>query len=172
MSKEREAAPEPRRRSNRRAAPDVVDKRRAARRFNALLDRGGRVTGVDGRTEKRRQRLLGELREGKARSTQRPLKPIDVLLRVQALLDLGETAATIRRAARPSRPVVASAELVDGLRTLHAAYGFDPAAYAFVGLEDETLRAAGIVPSRPGVRAAAPRQEPARERSRRGGGAA
>ena len=171
MTKDRDTPPEPRRSKNRRAAPDVVDKRRAARRFNALLEGGARAGGLDGRTEKRRQRLLAELREGLVRSTRRPLKPIDVLQRVQALLELGETATTIRRAARPARAVPASAELVEGLRSLHDAYGFDPTAYAFVGLDEETLRAAGIVPSRPGVRAASPRPEPGRDRARRGGAA-
>lgn len=169
--KDRDTPPEPRRARNRRAAPDVVDKRRAARRFNALLEGGARPSGLDGRTEKRRQRMLAELREGVVRATRRPLKPIDVLQRVQALLDLGETATTIRRAARPARAVPATAELVEGLRSLHDAYAFDAAAYAFVGLDEETLRAAGIVPSRPGVRAASPRPEPVRERARRGGAA-
>ncbi len=170
MTKE-QPPPPGRARSNRRSAPDVVDKRRAARRFNALLEGGARPAGLDGRTEKRRQRMLAELRDGTVRATRRPLKPIDVLLRVQALLDLGETAAAIRRACRPARAVPPSTELIAGLASLHAAYGFHAATYAFVGLEEETLRAAGIVASRPGVRTASPRPEPASPRVRRGGAA-
>ncbi len=163
--------PEPRRtRASRRAAPDVVDKRRAARRFNALLEGGGRPASLDGRTEKRRQRMLAELREGVARASRRALKPIDVLMRVQALLDLGESPASIRRASRPARAVAPSSELIEGLRSLHEAYHFDPAAYGFVGLDEETLRSAGIVPSRPGVRAAEPRDATG-GRARRGGAA-
>lgn len=169
MTKDREPTEPRRARQNRRAAPDVVDKRRAARRFNALLDGGARPGGLDGRTEKRRQRMLAELRDGVVRSTRRPLKPIDVLLRVQGLLDLGESPSSVRRACRPPRAVPPSAELIAGLVSLHQAYGFDAVVYAFVGLDEETLRAAGIVASRPGVRAAAPRMDP--PRARRGGAA-
>jgi hypothetical protein len=167
---QRDTPSEPRRsRGTRRAAPEVVDKRRAARRFNALVEGGGRATGLDGRTDRRRQRMLVELREGVARASKKALKPIDVLSRVQALLEMGEPLASIRRACRPARPVVASADLIEGLRSLHEAYGFPIAAYAFVGLDEETLRAAGISAGvRPGVRAASPREP---SRARRGGAA-
>ncbi len=147
-------------RKSRRAAPDVVDKRRAARRFNALLEGSGRAGGLDGRTEKRRARLLAELEAGAARASKRTLKPIDVLLRVQALLDIGEPLASIRRACRPARAIAVTSELLHGLRSLHDAYSFRPEVYLFVGVDDATLRAAGITPAiseRPGVRTASPR---------------
>jgi len=148
-------------RKSRRAAPDVVDKRRAARRFNALLEGNGRAASLDGRTEKRRARLLAELEAGIALASKRALKPIDVLLRVQSLLEIGEPLASIRRACRPARPVTVTAELLDGLRSLHGAYAFRPEVYLFVGVDEATLRAAGITPAvseRPGVRAASPRE--------------
>jgi len=170
MSEPRDRS-EPRRAKSRRAAPDVVDKRRAARRFNALLE--GRVAGgLDGRTEKRRARLLAELESGVSRATKRPLKPIEVLLRVQALLEIGESTASIRRACRPARAVAPTSEILDGLRSLHEAYGFPPEVYPFVGVDEALLRAAGITPAiseRPGVRAASPREAPTR--LRRGGAA-
>lgn len=171
MSEPREKS-ESRRPKSRRAAPDVVDKRRAARRFNALLEGGARPGGLDGRTEKRRIRLLGELEAGVARASKRALKPIDVLLRVQALLDLGESVASIRRACRPARAITPTGDLVDGLRALHEAYAFRAEAYLFVGVDDAALRAAGITPAsteRPGVRTASPREASAR--LRRGGAA-
>ncbi len=131
--------------ANRRASPDVVKKRRAARHFNELLAEAGAVgQKLDGRTEKRRKRLLRELGEGKVQSTKRLLKPIDVLVRVQALLDLGEPLASIKKVCKPSRPVPPSRDVVEGLKRLHAAYGFHPEAYAFVGLGEAMVAKAGI----------------------------
>ena len=75
---------------NRRGSPEAIEKRRVARLFNDIL--GGRGAGAhkqDGRTEKRRQRLLRELEQGKVRGA-RELKPLDVLGRVHELLELGE----------------------------------------------------------------------------------
>src|SRR5579862_8479460 len=75
---------------NRRGSPEAIEKRRVARLFNDIL--GGQGAGAhkrDGRTEKRRQRLLRELELGKARGS-RELKPLDVLHRVHELLGLGE----------------------------------------------------------------------------------
>ena len=83
--------------ANRRGSPEAIEKRRAARFFNDVL--GGRSSAVnrlDGRTQKRRQRLLKELETGKARGT-RDLKPLDVLLRVQELLELGEGVSALRK---------------------------------------------------------------------------
>ena len=170
MSEPRDKS-EPRRAKSRRAAPDVVDKRRAARRFNALIEGSGRTGGLDGRTEKRRARILAELESGLFRASKRALKPIDVLLRVQALLEMGEPVVGIRRACRPPRAIAASTEIVEGVRSIHDAYGFRPEAYAFVGVDEAMLRAAGVLPAvseRPGVRAASPREA---ARLRRGGAA-
>ena len=133
-------------RPNRRASPDVVEKRRAARHFNDILLGRGARTGLDGRTEKRRQRLLQELADGVARGDKHELKPIDVLARVQALLNLGEPLASIRRACPLRRPVEVTPEIVDGVRRLHQAYGFAPETYRFVGIDPATLRRAGVLP--------------------------
>jgi hypothetical protein len=135
---------------NRRANPDVIQKRKAARRFNELLAEAGSGGGkLDGRTEKRRQRMLDELREGRVRSTGRPLKPIDILGRVESLLELGEPLASIKKACKPPRPVPASVQVIAGIKRLHAAYGFRSEAYAFVGIDGPTLKRAGVGPSRP-----------------------
>src|SRR5262245_49660685 len=78
---------------NRRGSAEAIEKRRVARRFNDLL--GGRLTNaskLDGRTQKRRLRLLKELEDGKTRSG-RLLQPLDVLSHVEELLDIGEPVA-------------------------------------------------------------------------------
>ncbi|NUO50522.1 MAG: hypothetical protein HOV80_16830 [Polyangiaceae bacterium] len=139
----------------RRGSAEAIEKRRAARAFNDLLSGGARAAR-DGRTEKRRQRLLSELEKGTARAGAQPLKPIDILSRVQALLDLGETVAAIKKACKPPRAIDATAELVERVRRLHEAYGFHPEAYQFVGIDAPTLKKARIArPALAGGRPAA-----------------
>lgn len=136
---------------NRRGNPDVVKKRRAARHFNELLS-GASGPRLDGRTAKRKERMLAELREGTLRASGRALKPIDILVRVEELLDLGEPLASIKKAAKPSRPVQASPDVISGLKSLHAAYGFRPEVYAFVGLDAAICQRAGIGPAPAGAK--------------------
>jgi hypothetical protein len=131
---------------NGRASKQAIMKRRAARHFNDML-LGAAPTALDGRTAKRRARILAELKAGASRASKKPLKPIDVLLRVQSLIDLGEPLGSIRKATGPVKSAPRTAELEQGLRTLHQAYGFSPDAYAFVGIDEATLRKAGIRPS-------------------------
>lgn len=138
----------------------MVEKRRAARAFNeALLGGGAGAALVDGRTERRRRRLLEELSQGTIRGGKRELKPIEVLSRVQELLDLGEPLASIRKACPKPRPVEATPEIVEGIRRIHEAYTFPPEAYTFVGLDASTLRKAGVIATK---RAAARTTAPAR----------
>lgn len=130
---------------SRRGSPDVVEKRRAARAFNDVL-LGKTAGGRDGRTERRRQRLLKELRDGFTGRAKRELKPVEVLSRVRELLELGEPLASIRKASPPRRPLEISDTLVDGVKRLHRAYAFPIEAYRFVGIGDDVLRAAGVLP--------------------------
>jgi hypothetical protein len=130
---------------NRRGSPEAIAKRRAARLFNDVL--GGRGTSaakLDGRTEKRRQRLLKELEDGKARG-QRDLKPLDILQRVQELMDLGEPLRAIRKVAKVRKTTLPPETLLRVVQRLHEAYNFRPEAYRFVGIGDEVLRGAGVV---------------------------
>lgn len=128
---------------NRRASPEAVAKRRAARAFNeAVLGPGPR--GADGRTERKRKRMLAELREGATRNGQE-LKPIDVLLRAQALLELGEPLCALLEARPPPPPVPVSDALVARVRELHAAYAFRPEVYRFAGIDDATLHLSGVL---------------------------
>src|SRR5579872_5027037 len=107
---------------NRRGSPEAIEKRRVARLFNDIL--GGRGAGPhkrDGRTEKRRQRLMRELEAGKARGA-RDLKALDVLQRVNELLELGEPLSSIRKVAKVRKSGVAPEELVVLVGRLHKAY--------------------------------------------------
>lgn len=146
MAKKRERAAS----SNRRGSPEAVQKRRAARAFNDLFDDGRRAARLDGRTDKRRRRLLGELEAGKKRGSGKELKPLDVLSHVSELLRLGEPLARIRKVCRPRLPPAGGAPLVDVVARLHKAYGFAPEAYRFVGVSDDVLRAAGVLGSAEG----------------------
>lgn len=141
--------------ANRRGSPEAIEKRVAARMFNDVLGGGGPAGRRDGRTEKRRQRLLQELESGLARGA-RELKPLDILTRVQELLDLGETVSTIRKVAKVPKLAIAPELVADVVMRLHKAYGFRPEAYRFVGIDDDILREAGVLaaPPRPKARRA------------------
>ncbi len=129
---------------NRRGSPEAIEKRRAARMFNDVL--GGRGAGsgkLDGRTEKRRQRLMKELEAGTARGS-RELKPLDILQRVQELMDLGEPVSSIRKVAKARKTVLPPESMVEVVGRLHKAYAFRPEVYRFVGIGEEVLRSAGV----------------------------
>ena len=128
---------------NRRGSPEAIEKRRAARFFNDVL--GGRAASqrLDGRTQKRRQRLLRELETGKARGT-RDLKPLDVLLRVQELLELGEGVSALRKVVKVKK-VGLGDDVPQAIARLHRAYGFRPEVYRFVGIGDELLKDVGVL---------------------------
>jgi hypothetical protein len=149
---------------NRRGSPEAIEKRRAARFFNDVV--GGRKLGgakLDGRTEKRRQRLLRELENGVARGS-RDLKPLDVLQRVQELIELGEPISAIRKVAKVRKSFtkndVEAHSMVEVVRRLHKAYNFRPETYRFVGIDEDLLRSAGVVAD------AAPKRAKANARAR------
>lgn len=130
---------------NRRGSPEAIEKRRVARVFNDVL--GGSCSSahkLDGRTEKRRQRLLAELEAGKARGS-RELKPLDVLQRVQELMDIGEPLSSIRKVTKIRKSAVPPETIVRVVERLHRAYSFRPEVYRFVGIPEEVLRDAGVL---------------------------
>ena len=130
---------------NRRGSPEAIEKRRVARVFNDILGgRGASAHKLDGRTEKRRQRLLKELEAGKARGS-RELKPLDVLQRVQELMDLGEPLSSIRKVTKVRKNALPAEAIVDVVERLHRAYSFRPEVYRFVGIGEEVLRDAGVL---------------------------
>lgn len=130
---------------NRRGSPEAIEKRRVARVFNDVLGgHGSSSAKLDGRTEKRRQRLLKELEAGKARGT-RELKPLDILQRVQELMDLGEPLSSIRKVTKVRKSVIPPEALVDLIERLQKAYSFRPEVYRFVGIGEDVLRLAGVL---------------------------
>ena len=134
---------------NRRGSPEAIEKRRVARVFNDILGgRGASAHKLDGRTEKRRQRLLKELEAGKARGS-RELKPLDVLQRVQELMDLGEPLSSIRKVTKVRKSTLAPEAIVGVIERLHRAYSFRPEVYRFVGIPEEVLREAGVLAGAP-----------------------
>jgi len=142
---------------NRRGSPEAIEKRRVARVFNDILGgRGAAAHKLDGRTEKRRQRLLKELEAGKARGA-RELKPLDILQRVQELMDLGEPLSSIRKVTKVRKSAVPPEAIVDVVERLHRAYSFRPEVYRFVGIGEEVLREAGVLAEAP-KRGRAPRE--------------
>ena len=130
---------------NRRGSPEAIAKRRAGRAFNLLLGSGSGRRRLDGRSQKRRERLLHELRTGKTRGSRRELKPLDVLARVNELLDLGESPSAIRKVCRGRAPAADHRALAQVVADVHRAYGFRADAYRLLGLDDTVLRAAGIL---------------------------
>jgi len=137
---------------NRRGSPEAIEKRRVARLVNDIL--GGRGVGAhkqDGRTEKRRQRLIRELESGKVRGS-RELKPLDILIRVHELLNLGEPLSSIRKIAKVRKAAASPEEMVEVVRRLHKAYSFRSECYRFVGVTEEVLRSAGVLSSEPPTR--------------------
>jgi hypothetical protein len=138
-------APSAERSPNRRGSPEAIEKRRVARVFNDILGGHGSASQkLDGRTEKRRQRLLRELEAGKARGS-RELKPLDILQRVQELMDLGEPLSSIRKVTKVKKSAVSPEAIVGVVERLHRAYSFRPEVYRFVGIGEEVLREAGVL---------------------------
>jgi hypothetical protein len=130
---------------NRRGSPEAIEKRRVARVFNDILGaRGLAASKLDGRTEKRRMRLLKELEAGKARGS-RDLKPLDILQHVQELMDLGEPLASIRKVAKVRKNILPPEQIIGVVERLHRAYSFRPEVYRFVGIGEDVLREAGVV---------------------------
>jgi hypothetical protein len=113
--------------------------------FNDILGgHGASSHKLDGRTEKRRQRLLRELEAGKARGS-RELKPLDILQRVQELMDLGEPLASIRKVTKVKKSAVSPEAIVGVVERLHRAYSFRPEVYRFVGIGEDVLKEAGVL---------------------------
>ena len=130
---------------NRRGSPEAIEKRRVARMFNELMGgHGSLIQKLDGRTEKRRQRLLKELEEGHSHGS-KDLKPLDVLQRVQELLELGERVSSIRKVCKIPKSKLTNEGIIELIHRLHNAYGFRPEAYRFIGISDETLGEAGVL---------------------------
>jgi hypothetical protein len=130
-----------RKESGGRGSAEAIEKRRVARQLNALFGAGGHAAGkLDGRTEKRRQRLLKELKDGK---NGQPLKPIELITHANELLGLGETLSSIRKngikAQRMELPD--SVDKVEAVQRAQEAYQFNPEVWKLLGIDLDELSA-------------------------------
>lgn len=119
-----------------RGSPEAVEKRRSARALNALFSAAS--GGLDGRTDRRRKRLLAELTNGRRGE---PLSAIDVLTHAAELLSLGETMATLKKQGVRPRSVRPDAALVEAARRAQRAYGLPEEVFELLGLEPARTRA-------------------------------
>lgn len=145
---------------NRRGSPEAVAKRRAARALNQLFD-GLRVGRLDGRTEKRRLRLLKELKTGRRGS---PLAPTEIVSHASELLRLGETLSTIRKngVLKPSfEPTPAAIAVAREVQQLNA---YEPKAWKLLGIDLEP--GAEKKPAAKRAAKKAPRKKAARKASK------
>lgn len=115
-----------------RGSKEAIEKRRAARQLNTLLTGGARDPDrVDGRTEKRRKRLVKELKDGRRG---RPLKPIDFVSNVHELMDLGETPSSLKKLGVKPRKTEQTPEVTEVAVQTQEAYGFRPEAWKLLGI--------------------------------------
>jgi hypothetical protein len=119
-----------------RGSKEAVQKRRAARNLNTILTGGSRVTHkLDGRTEKRRQRLVSELIHGRSG---RALKPIDFVNHVNELLELGESVSSLKKQGVKARKTELTPEIEAAIKWTQEAYEFDPNAWKMIGVTLDT----------------------------------
>lgn len=113
-----------------RGSPEAIEKRKVARLLNAALTGEGKKPRLDGRTEKRRQRLIKELKDGRRG---KPLKPIDVLSHTHELLEIGESIASIRKQGVKPRKTEVD-DIDDLVSRTQKAYGFREEAWRMLGI--------------------------------------
>jgi hypothetical protein len=124
-----------------RGSAEAIEKRRVARQLNTLFGGANNAPGkLDGRTEKRRQRLLKELKDGRAGQ---PLKPIEIIAHANELLEMGETLTAIRKngVKTPKLDFDGSNEKVDTVLRAQEAYGFRPEVWRLLGIDLAELTA-------------------------------
>jgi hypothetical protein len=124
-----------------RGSAEAIEKRRVARQLNTLFGTAS-AAKLDGRTEKRRQRLLKELKEGKVGQA---LKPIEIVTHANELLGLGETLASIRKngVRTPKLDLDGTPEKVKTVLRAQEAYGFHPDVWKLLGLDLAVLESEG-----------------------------
>ncbi|HJL17043.1 MAG TPA: hypothetical protein RMH99_15365 [Sandaracinaceae bacterium LLY-WYZ-13_1] len=124
-----------------RGSPEAIAKRRAARALNRAFEEGGSAATMDGRTLKRKKRLIKELKEGRRG---KPLKAHEILGHVDELLQLGETLTSIRKM-KPLTPPTPSLddETVAIIRETHETYDFDPKAWKVLGVDLKKVMGGG-----------------------------
>lgn len=119
--------------TTRRGSPEAISKRRVARALNRLFEEGGATGNLDGRTLKRKKRLVHELKEGRGG---KPLKALEVLAHATELLALGETLTSLRKLKPKLPPTPSVNEESAGIYAeTQKNYGFDPKAWKILGID-------------------------------------
>jgi hypothetical protein len=119
-----------------RGSPEAVEKRRTARQLNTLLGAASDKK-LDGRTEKRRKRLIKELKDGRRG---KPLKPIEVVTHTDELLEIGETLSSLRKQGVKPRKTDITDEVMEAAQRTQKAYGFKPEAWKMLGINLTTKK--------------------------------
>ncbi len=116
-----------------RGSAEAIKKRRVARALNSILTGGSTSESkLDGRTEKRRQRLVAELKEGKDGES---LKPMEYVDHVHELLELGETVTSLRKQGVKPRKTALDAGKAEAINEVQSTYKFRPEAWKLLGVE-------------------------------------
>lgn len=124
-----------------RGSPEAIAKRRAARALNKLFDEGGTTGPHDGRTLKRKKRLMDELKKGR---NGKPLKAHEALSHASELLRLGETLTSLRKLKPLLPPTPQLDDATTGVvKATQASYEFDPRAWRLLGVDIETVTGGG-----------------------------
>lgn len=127
--------------ATKRGSPEAIAKRRVARALNRLFEEGGTGNALDGRTLKRKKRLMKELKEGKHG---KPLKALEVLGHATELLQLGETLTSLRKL-KPKLPP--SPPMSEDTKAIYLEtqkqYGFDPKSWKLLGVDVAKLAGGG-----------------------------
>ena len=129
-----------------RGSAEAIEKRRVARQLNSILSGGSkRGAKTDGRTEKRRLRLLEELREGR---NGKALKPIDVVSHINELLELGETVSSLRKQGVKAMRLDSTPEVLEIVHKTQSAYNFRAEAWKMLGINIDSKPARAAAPTR------------------------
>ncbi|MCB9616537.1 MAG: hypothetical protein H6721_23610 [Sandaracinus sp.] len=149
-----------------RGSAEAIEKRRVARQLNALILGGGDADKpkLDGRTEKRRKRLIKELKDGRGGKA---LKPIDVVLHTNELLGIGETLASIKKQGVKPLKVEPTPEILDNISRAQKAYEFRTDAWKMWSLSVDAEGNVGVKTRAPRAAAAAPKKA-AKKRAKKG----
>lgn len=139
--------------TNRRGSPEAIAKRRVARALNRLFEDGGPSETLDGRTLKRKQRLMRELKDGRRG---KPLKALEVLTHANELFGLGETLTTLRKLKPklPPTPAINDETAAIYVET-QKNYEFDPKVWKLLGIDIEKLAAGSGASAKAGRKASA-----------------
>ena len=130
-----ESGAESRKETTGRGSPEAIEKRKVARQLNTLFSDKAKQPGkLDGRTAKRRLRLLKELKEGRKGE---PLKAIDFLSHAHELVGMGESYQTLKKngAKLPKGGFDGTEESRELIKRAQAAYGFEADAWKLLGVD-------------------------------------